>query len=101
MTATADAVVIGGGVMGLCIASFLQQQGPRVTDVLVDGDRVTGVETADGGQITSPVVINAGGPWAGLLCARMGLDLPLGVIRPEQAYFVAPPGAAGTSTETC
>jgi len=64
----------------------------RVQDVIVDGDRVIGVQTDDGASIDSAVVINAGGPWAGLLCRRLGLDLPLKVIRPEQAYFVPPVG---------
>ncbi len=67
----------------------------RVEDVIVDGDRVIGVRTGDGESIDSTVVINAGGPWAGLLCRRLGLDLPLKVIRPQQAYFVPPESYGG------
>ncbi len=70
-------------------------QGARVTDVVVDGDRVRGVRVDNERTIESPVVINAGGPWAGLLCRRLGLDLPLKVIRPEQAYLV-PPASHGS-----
>ena len=72
------------------------REGARVVDVLVDGDgRVGGVRTADGDVIESRTVINAGGPWAGLLCRRLGLDTPLTVIRPEQAYFMPPAGHGG------
>lgn len=70
------------------------REGARVDDVVVNGDRVTGVRTGDGSAIDSGVVINAGGPWAGLLCRRLGLDLPLKAIRPEQAYL-APPVSYG------
>jgi len=70
-------------------------QGARVTDVVVDDNRVRGVRVDDERTIESPVVINAGGPWAGLLCRRLGLDLPLKVIRPEQAYLV-PPASHGS-----
>ncbi len=70
-------------------------EGVRVQDVVVTGDRVTGVLTGDGESIDSDVVINAGGPWAGLLCSRLGLDMPLKVIRPEQAYLV-PPASYGS-----
>ncbi len=78
-------------LMNLCRQRGVEvRERVRVEDVIVDGDRVTGVRTGDGESIDSAVVINAGGPWAGLLCRRMGLDLPLKVIRPEQAYFVPP-----------
>jgi glycine/D-amino acid oxidase-like deaminating enzyme len=66
------------------------RQGTAVADVLVDGGRVTGVRTGDGGTISSRVVINAGGPWAGILCRRLGLEAPLTAIRPEQAYLMPP-----------
>ncbi len=65
-------------------------EGVGVTDVRLTGDRVAGVETHDGRTIESPVVINAGGPWAGILCRRMGLEVPLTAIRPEQAYLRPP-----------
>ncbi len=70
-------------------------QNARVTDVVLGGDRVRGVRVDDEWTIESPVVVNAGGPWAGLLCRRLGLDLPLKVIRPEQAYLV-PPASYGS-----
>jgi len=71
------------------------REGVQVRDVIVAGGRVTGVRTGDGESIDSAVVINAGGPWAGLLCRRLGLDLPLKVIRPQQAYLVPPASYGG------
>jgi glycine/D-amino acid oxidase-like deaminating enzyme len=71
------------------------REGVRVDDIVVTGDRVTGVRTGDGASIDTAVVINAGGPWAGLLCRRLGLDLPLKVIRPQQAYLVPPESYGG------
>jgi glycine/D-amino acid oxidase-like deaminating enzyme len=65
-----------------------------VTDVRVEGGHVRGVRTADGGAIDAPIVVNAGGPWASILCRRLGVDLPLTAIRPQQAYFAPAPGAA-------
>ncbi|MFQ5845493.1 MAG: NAD(P)/FAD-dependent oxidoreductase, partial [Planctomycetota bacterium] len=66
------------------------RQGTAVSGFLRAGDRVTGVETSGDGRIEAAVVINAGGPWAGGLCRRLGLQVPLSVIRPQQAYFVPP-----------
>jgi sarcosine oxidase subunit beta len=50
--------------------------GVTVTDVVTDGERVTGVATSDG-SIAAPVVVNAAGPWAGALAASAGVALPL------------------------
>ena len=38
-----------------------------------DGDRVSGVDTCDG-PVDAPVVVNAAGPWAGVLAATAGVD---------------------------
>ncbi len=50
--------------------------GVTVTGVTTDHDRVTGVATS-AGQIGTPVVVNAAGPWAGVLAASAGVTLPL------------------------
>ena len=50
--------------------------GEDVVEVLVETDRVTGVRTASG-EISAPVVVNAAGPWAGVLASTAGVDLPL------------------------
>jgi glycine/D-amino acid oxidase-like deaminating enzyme len=84
------------------VAGLLRRRGvdlreeARVTDVLLDSEgRVRGVQTDRGGAVQTRVVINAGGPWAGFLCRRLGLALPLRVIRPQQAYFMPPPRHGG------
>ena len=50
--------------------------GVEVELVRTGGDRVLGVDTSDG-PIDAGVVVNAAGPWAGVLAATAGVDLPL------------------------
>jgi sarcosine oxidase, subunit beta len=50
--------------------------GIEVEVVRTGGDRVLGVDTSDG-PIDAGVVVNAAGPWAGVLAATAGVDLPL------------------------
>lgn len=65
------------------------RQGTTVTEVLVDGDRATGVRLADGATIRAGAVVVAAGPWSvGLLDAH-GIDLPITVHR-EQIVIVKP-----------
>lgn len=71
------------------------REGARVADVVVEGGAVAGVRLADGSELATRTVVNAGGPWAGILCRRLGLDLPLTAIRPEQAFF-EPPASFGS-----
>lgn len=48
----------------------------EVTTVNVQEGRVTGVTTSNG-TIASPVVVNAAGPWAGLVAETAGVRVPL------------------------
>lgn len=50
-----------------------------VTAIRHDGESVTGVQTSDG-SIDAPIVVNAAGPWAGVLAATAGVELPLEAI---------------------
>jgi len=50
--------------------------GVEVEAVRTGGDRVAGVGTSDG-PIDAGVVVNAAGPWAGVLAGTAGVDLPL------------------------
>lgn len=50
--------------------------GVEVVAVRTEHDRVAGVEVSSE-VIDSPVVVNAAGPWAGVLAATAGIDLPL------------------------
>ncbi len=66
-------------------------QRSQVTAVLVDGERVRGVETAQG-RFKAPVVVDAAGAWAAELARTVGLDVPVEAWRHETAYFGLPPG---------
>jgi len=49
----------------------------RVTGFLRDGDRVTGVTLAEGGEVPAQAVVNCAGPRAARLMATIGLALPV------------------------
>jgi len=50
--------------------------GVDVIEIQTDGAVVTGVRTTEG-SVSTPVVVNAAGPWAGTLAATAGIRLPL------------------------
>ncbi len=50
--------------------------GVEVSAIRTSAGRVTGVETS-AGAVGAPVVVNAAGPWAGLLATTAGVELPL------------------------
>jgi sarcosine oxidase, subunit beta len=56
---------------GARIELGVEVEGVRVADC-----RVRGVDTS-GGLVDTGVVVNAAGPWAGLLASTVGVDLPL------------------------
>ena len=60
----------------------------EVTGVTVDGDRVTGVTTAQG-TVATPAVVNAAGPHAAALAATAGVDLPVQPVR-RQIFTTQP-----------
>jgi len=70
-----------------------------VVEVLRRHHRVAGVRLADGSEISSPVVVNAAGPWSSGLnrMAGVGADFTIGVrpMRQEVIYLQAPPGFNG------
>lgn len=51
----------------------------RVTALIIDGGRVTGVRT-DRGEYGAPIVVNAAGPWGAEVAALAGIDVP---VRPD------------------
>ncbi len=61
-------VVTGVEVTGIDVA-------PRA-----DGGTITGVQTS-AGRVTTSAVINCAGPWAGLVAAMAGVDLPVTPLR--------------------
>ncbi len=77
--AVPDGVVSPGRLVAVT-ADAARRNGARirtdtpVTDVLVDGDRVVGVETADG-RLRADYVVNATGAWAGEIVSLAGIEL--------------------------
>lgn len=62
--------------------------GTEVTAIRVAGGRVTGVSTP-AGEISTPVVIDAAGPWAGKVAGLVGIELPVWPLR-RQIVVTAP-----------
>ena len=73
------------------------ETGVEAQAIRVDGDRVTGLMTS-GGEISSPVVVNAAGAWAGRLAATAGLELPLDPIPRHVVVTAGFPGAPDRRT---
>ncbi|OBG86524.1 FAD-dependent oxidoreductase [Mycobacterium sp. E136] len=65
------------------------QQGVAATALVLDGDRVTGVRTADGDTVSAGTVVVATGVWTRPFLAPYGLDVPIRVVR-EQIVLISP-----------
>jgi sarcosine oxidase subunit beta len=63
-------------------------QGVAVTGIANNG-HVTGVQTSDG-EISVPLVVNAAGPWGGLIAAMVGLDLDVTIMHHQVAVVETP-----------
>ena len=57
-------------------------EGTPATGIEIDAGRVTGVETA-AGRISTPVVVNATGPWSGIVASWAGILVPITVTREQ------------------
>ena len=64
-----------------------------VTGIKMSGDKVKGVRTSNG-DIQSPVVVNAAGPWARPIGQMAGLDLPLETSREQEMMLQVSPNAS-------
>jgi 4-methylaminobutanoate oxidase (formaldehyde-forming) len=60
-----------------------QRLDANVRHIRVDAQRITGVELADGVFLPARIVINAAGAWSGLLCAELGVPLPMAPVRSQ------------------
>lgn len=65
------------------------RQGANVSALMLDGDRITGVELADGTRISAGTVVVATGAWTRPLLASYGVDVPIRVVR-EQIVTISP-----------
>lgn len=59
-----------------------------VTGIKVDAGRATGVETSRG-FIATPLIVNAAGPWAGLVGEMAGVEIPITSLR-RQMFTTTP-----------
>ena len=73
------------------------ETGVEARAIRVNGDRVSGVATSYG-EVSSPVVVNAAGAWAGGLAATAGLELPLDPIPRHVVVTAGFPGAPDRRT---
>ncbi|MBO0681064.1 FAD-binding oxidoreductase [Mycolicibacterium sp. S2-37] len=81
---TAQAFAVAARGAGVTV-----RQGTAVAALLTDGDRVTGVRVADGGDIFADTVVVATGAWTRPLLAPHGIDIPIRVVR-EQIVLIHP-----------
>jgi sarcosine oxidase subunit beta len=65
--------------------------GAGVSSVIVDGDRVRGVDTPKG-RFAAPVVVDAAGAWAAEVARSAGVDIPVEAWRHDTAFFGLPSG---------
>ncbi len=63
-------------------------EGTEVKTVMVEKGRVKGVKT-EKEEISAPIVVNAGGPYASLIGAMAGFELPVKPLR-RQVFVTAP-----------
>ncbi len=68
-------------------------RGTEVTGIDLSGHRVAAVRTTSG-TISTPVVVNAAGPWAKSIGRMLGVDVP---VEPERRHiFIATPARGGS-----
>ena len=70
-------------------------EGREVTGILTESGKVQGVITAQGETIHGPVVVNAAGPYAGVVAEMAGISLPIRPLK-RQLFTTTPfPGLPG------
>jgi sarcosine oxidase subunit beta len=82
--------VVQGYISGARRLGVTCLAGTEVTGIQVAGGRVRGVLTT-GGEIATPVVVNAAGPWAAEIGAMAGLEVPVVPVRRQIAVTTAIP----------
>lgn len=65
-----------------------------VTDLRSNGERVTGVATADE-EFSADQVVVCAGPWTSMLLERIAVDAEVQAVRVQSAVFRRPPGFEG------
>ena len=67
-----------------CTARFLVET--KATGIMQDAQGISGVET-NRGVIATRAVVNAAGPFAGIVGKMLGLDIPVRTVRRQKAYI--------------
>jgi sarcosine oxidase subunit beta len=80
--------VLSGFAAGARKAGVKISEGKEVEQILLRKGKITGVETKEEG-ISTPVVVNAGGPYAALIGQRVGIKIPVKPLR-RQIFITAP-----------
>lgn len=62
-----------------------------VTDVRLQGDKVTSVVTSKG-EFFAPLVLNCAGPWSARVARAVGVQVPINACRVQVSFFGRPPG---------
>jgi sarcosine oxidase subunit beta len=62
----------------------------EVTGLKVEGGKIHGVATNQG-EISAPIVVNAAGPWAGLIGEMAGVNIPITPVRRQMLTTTALP----------
>ncbi|WP_197375213.1 NAD(P)/FAD-dependent oxidoreductase [Mycolicibacterium baixiangningiae] len=86
---TAQAFAIAARAAGVRV-----RQSTAVQSLVTDGERVTGVKLADGGEISAETVVVATGVWTRPFLAQHRIDVPIRVVR-EQIVLIDPGVALG------
>lgn len=76
--------VVQGYVSGARRQGATLRTDVAVIDIVVEEGRIRGVVT-DQGQVSTPVVVNAAGPWAGVVGKMAGVDIPIVPLRRQIA----------------
>jgi sarcosine oxidase subunit beta len=76
--------VVQGYVSGAARVGATLRTDVEVIDVLAEGGRMRGVVT-NHGTVSTPVVVNAAGPWAGVVGEMAGLEIPVAPLRRQIA----------------
>ncbi len=79
-------------------AGAITRLGERVVGLDIANGRVRGVRTSDCTVECERVVV-ATGPWSAPLLAAVGIDLPLSVVRSEQAFLDLPRAGSGRAVQ--
>ena len=80
--------VLSGFVSGAKRGGVKIYEGTEATEILLKGGKVNGVKTKEG-EISAPIVVNAGGPFASIIGEMAGVKIPVRPLR-RQVFVTGP-----------